>query len=63
MDLVCIIRALSFGVFKTWDSLAHLLPVACTRPQVAKTASVGVWTSQTSPMTVLYNLCTCTDRQ
>jgi len=24
--------------------LAHLLPVACTRSQVAKTASVGIWT-------------------
>ncbi len=37
-------RALNFGVLKTWDRLAHLLPVARTRSQVAKTASLGIWT-------------------
>ncbi len=36
-------RALNFGVLKTWDRLAHLLPVARTRSQVAKTASLGIW--------------------
>ncbi len=34
------LRALSFGVFKTWDNLVHLLPGVCTRSQVAKTTSV-----------------------
>ncbi len=24
------VRALRFGIFKTWDSLVHLLPVLCT---------------------------------
>ncbi len=36
-------RALNFGVLKTWDRLAHLLPVARTRSQFAKTASLGIW--------------------
>ncbi len=38
------IKALHFGILKTWDSLAHLLHVARTCSQVAKTASVGIWT-------------------
>ncbi len=45
MDLVCV-KGTAFAVFKTWDSLAHLLPVTCTRSQVAKTARVGIWTRQ-----------------
>ncbi len=40
------LRALHFGVFKTWESLAHLLPVAYTCSQVTKTVSVGIWTGQ-----------------
>ncbi len=38
------LRALHFGILKTWDRLVHLFPVARTRSQVAKTASVGIWT-------------------
>ncbi len=38
------LRALCFSVFKIWDNLAQLLPVARTRSQVAKTTRVGVWT-------------------
>ncbi len=42
----CVLRALHFGVFKTWESLEHLLPVACACSQVTKTVSVGIWTGQ-----------------
>ncbi len=38
-DLVCV-----KGTALCRDSLAHLLTVARTRSQVAKTASVGIWT-------------------
>ncbi len=33
-------------MFKTWDSLAHLLIVTRTLSQLAKITSVGIWTRQ-----------------
>ncbi len=42
----CVLRALHFGIFKTWESLAHLLPFACACSQVTKTVSVGIRTGQ-----------------
>ncbi len=32
---LCVLKALRFAVFKTWDSLAHLLPVL---PRALKTS-------------------------
>ncbi len=41
-----------FGIFKTWDSFVHALPIVDTLSQVPKTTRVGIWTG---PLEVEWN--------